>query len=310
MKRSLNYGAVREDTREERSLSKMAGMRKANNVLKRVLINAAFEHARRAFPTDASVRVYDMCAGKGGDIMKFLNAARGVRRSLLLHAVDAEQVSVDFAHGRAQAQSKEFRAEREEDGVRYPEDRYSVREGDCFAPGMTPRTADGEAFHIVSCQMALHYAAESEQRFNDTLDNIAAALEPNGVFVVSYAEGSCMLDYARLERQNDICSARLQVETLPEDSFFGVPVHVCVGTGEERRVNGVEYLLPAEVLEAGLARRGFTKVMHTGFHRLWDDATRCQTTAAMFRRDNVRLSRPEWDVIGLYAGGVFVKNAV
>lgn len=307
--RPTGYARVRSETRAERAKSDTIELRECNNLIKRILIRRGFERLPAAFPDALVVRVYDMCGGQGGDLKKLLCAAHDVDRSVLLYHKDLTAESSETAFKRADGMKfKEMQPERVNGrGVTIPDDVMNIRpSGDCFEAGSVPFPDDGQAFHVVNCQLAIHYAAATEGMLHTALDNIASALQPGGVLIVSYPEAACMRDYALRERQHEYCRVRF-LDTMPVDTTFGNAVHVLIGDPSSPKVNDPEPLLPAGVMERELEKRGFVKILHMGFQEIWDEATRRPQDAALLRARAPRPSRDDWDVIGLYYGGIFVK---
>jgi SAM-dependent methyltransferase len=149
--------AREQRTRDERSASALYPLLQWNNWVKATLIGQ--------FTAGLGLRVLDLCGGRGGDLAKWA-AAR--IRSLVL--VDISQDSVLEAQRRFDNKAnKTFAA--------------SFHHGDAAA--LDGIAAANGPFDVVSCQFALHYLFDSEERARATLKGVAARLVRGGQFLVT-----------------------------------------------------------------------------------------------------------------------------
>lgn len=152
-----HYNARPNNSTQERKKSTIYGVRSFNNFIKSLLIDM---YSR---PHDITL---DLGCGKGGDLLKWL---KGGIDGLI--GVDIADISIDHA-----------------------KDRYKNMRSKCFwvdfcvGDPFVDRLEDivhPDAFpvDIVSCQFALHYAFETEERLRTALSNISRVLKPGGKFI-------------------------------------------------------------------------------------------------------------------------------
>uniref|UniRef100_A0A6B2L714 mRNA (guanine-N(7))-methyltransferase n=1 Tax=Arcella intermedia TaxID=1963864 RepID=A0A6B2L714_9EUKA len=149
------------------------GLRKFNNWIKTLLIN---QYCQKGF------NVFDICAGKGGDLTKWAHAK--INR---LFFADIAEISVKDAVDR------------------YTKD-ISTRPklhaflptficADCHKPGLQQELErQAIPFDLVSCQFALHYSFESESSAKQFLTNVSCNLQPGGHFVATLPSASRIVD--------------------------------------------------------------------------------------------------------------------
>jgi len=152
-----HYNQVKQLGIKGREDSKIIRLRKFNNWVKSTLI-------QRYVPRSGTVM--DFCGGKGGDIGKYKHA----RIRELVH-VDHAETSVLQAVDRYNNRKNRFSA-------------MFVR-ADCFGVDLVKHVPWPEDlyFDTVSCQFAMHYAFESEDRVRMMLHNITSRLKPGGYFI-------------------------------------------------------------------------------------------------------------------------------
>lgn len=154
---SQHYNERRDEGRRGRQESPILRLRSLNNWIKSVLVNL---HTR------PGARVLDLCSGKGGDLQKWTRA-----QASSYVACDTAEVSVQQA------------LRRYNDLGRRPFP-ATFLVGDCFAKDVLSYIDDGVGtFDIVSCQFAVHYAFENEERVRRMLANVSGALKPGGFFI-------------------------------------------------------------------------------------------------------------------------------
>jgi mRNA (guanine-N7-)-methyltransferase len=65
--------------------------------------------------------------------------------------------------------------------------------GDCFKAGLFNSLPKDYQFDFVSCQFALHYSFETEQKARSLLENISSRLKPGGTFVGTIPNSSWLV---------------------------------------------------------------------------------------------------------------------
>ena len=151
-----HYNQRPELNKLERMDSRVYHLKCLNNWIKSVLI------ANYCKP---NARVFDLCCGKGGDLLKWSKARI------------QELVGADIADVSVQQASRRYK----EGSFRFPASFYA---GDCFSePISTIVPPQHSPFDFVSCQFALHYCFESETKARQAIKNIADSLRPGAYFV-------------------------------------------------------------------------------------------------------------------------------
>lgn len=115
-------------------------------------------------------RIVDLACGRGGDIGRF---ARAIGKPFDYVGIDVSANQISAARIR------------EKNGDWPAATRWAV--ADAFGPETISAIASmgcGSQFDVVSIQMALHYAAESEARMASAIDNAAALCKPGAAVVV------------------------------------------------------------------------------------------------------------------------------
>ncbi|KAJ3159971.1 mRNA cap guanine-N7 methyltransferase [Geranomyces michiganensis] len=280
-----HYNARPEVGLSRRKESPILHLKNFNNWIKSILIN---KYARRgAF-------ALDLCCGKGGDLLKWGKA--GIAD---LVGCDIANVSVDQARDRyRQGRGNRFRAEF------FP--------ADCFGTLIGDRLPRGHMFDLVSCQFALHYSFETEDKARIGLTNITKNLKPGGMFIGTIPDANWIVKKLRnaegLTFGNSVLTIKFeQKDTYPE---FG---HKYWFELKDAIDNCPEYLLrfPAFIRLAG--EYGLELVYKEKFHDLYQKGSTNPQYRDLLTRMNVlnpegTMSADEWEVAGLYMAFAFRKN--
>jgi mRNA (guanine-N7-)-methyltransferase len=161
-----------------RKSSSILHLRNLNNWIKSVLIN---QYVR---PND---NVMDFCCGKGGDLLKYIAAKIGY-----LVGVDIAEKSIE--HFKERYHSSHVRAH--SSGAVFPVQLFAA---DCFQESISDRIDPEIQFQAVSCQFALHYAFEKEDKLRQALKNITERLGVGGYFFATLPDANVILK--KLERE-------------------------------------------------------------------------------------------------------------
>ncbi|KAJ3146639.1 mRNA cap guanine-N7 methyltransferase [Geranomyces variabilis] len=280
-----HYNARPEVGLSRRKESPILHLKNFNNWIKSILIN---KHARRG------MFAMDLCCGKGGDLLKWGKA--GIAD---LVGCDIADVSVDQARDRyKQGRGNRFRAE--------------FFAADCFGELIGDRLPRGHMLDLVSCQFALHYSFETEEKARIGLTNITKNLKPGGFFIGTIPDANWIVKKLRntegLSFGNSVLTIKFeQKETYPE---FG---HKYWFELKDAIDNCPEYLLrfPAFVKLAG--EYGLELVYKEKFHDLYQKESQNPQYRDLLTRMNVlnpegTMSADEWEVAGLYMAFAFRKK--
>lgn len=154
-----HYDSIRNTDLSERQNSPIIHVKNFNNWIKAVLIRTY------AFP---GCKVFDMACGKGGDLLKWGKA--NVSKYI---GVDISPASIEDAMNRYKGRTsdKQYEMNFEADFMCF----------DCCKP--FPEKTFRMDLDIVSCQFALHYAFQSEERARCFIMNASRCLKNGGIFV-------------------------------------------------------------------------------------------------------------------------------
>ncbi|KAJ3309540.1 hypothetical protein HDU76_003579 [Blyttiomyces sp. JEL0837] len=279
-----HYNARPQVGREKRKESVIYHMKNLNNWIKSVLI------AKFVRPGDC---VLDFCCGKGGDLLKWSKS-----RISRLVGVDIASVSIEHASQRYREGRFKFSAEF-----------YSL---DCFQKPLSTVIPAGTKFDFISCQFALHYCAESEDRVKMAVENISSSLRSGGYFVATvpnaYRIVQKLMAAEGLEFGNSIYNIKFQTKT----SFptFGHKYNFELADAID---DCPEYLfhLPSFLKEA--EQKGLRLVFRKEFHEFLQEESQYDDNRSLLYRMNVlnaqgTISPDEWEASGLYLAFALRKD--
>lgn len=253
--------------------STMAGIRKTNNWIKRILIEKYCHEG---------MVVLDLCCGKGGDLLKYKN--QHIR----------SYVGVDFS-----AESLRAAMDRASPIVSF---HHRFIQSDLRAAAVDI----GRPAGLVSAQFCLHYFFESADTLRVFMDNVARNLAPGGYFVATFTDATVLRGLLRMAKERPSTNTLYDLQHLregaagPPTSVYGDKYVFSCGT---TITNSVEYMVDTWEL-ARIARVcGLEHVEGGNFHEFlyWEsvrDPSRCI---------HASMSRKEWEVINLYRVAVFQK---
>ncbi|KAL4712928.1 hypothetical protein ACJJTC_011998 [Scirpophaga incertulas] len=164
---AAHYNHIEEKGLDERFNSPIFYLRNFNNWVKSVLIKEFIDKLREK-DYGRSLKVLDICCGKGGDLGKW----KKCRVDRVVFA-DIAKVSVQQCQTRYE-------------DLRRRNDRLFNAEfiaADCTKDTLRDKYADPSIkFDVVSCQFGLHYSFESLVQARRMLTNISECLKPDGFF--------------------------------------------------------------------------------------------------------------------------------
>nr|XP_012230385.1 PREDICTED: mRNA cap guanine-N7 methyltransferase [Linepithema humile] len=165
-----HYNALEEKGLSYRNQSRIVYMRNFNNWIKSMLISDYANKVRKGFST--SLKVMDMCCGKGGDLFKW----KKIHISHLI-CTDIAQVSLEQCQQRyTDMMNKKGFKERSFTAEFIPADCTKVRLREKFKDPSIQ-------LDFVSCQFAFHYSFESLPQAECMLRNAAECLKTGGYFI-------------------------------------------------------------------------------------------------------------------------------
>lgn len=217
-----HYNTRKSHSMKDRRHSSIFGLRSFNNFIKALLID------HYSNPHDI---VLDLGCGRGGDLLKWLKA--GIDG---LIGLDIADVSIEHAKKRfSELKNKCFWTD------------FVV--GNCFDEAIED-IVHPDAFPVdtVSCQFALHYAFDTEERVLCTLGNISRALKKGGNFIGTIPDSeylSNQLKTGKKEWGNDIFGIRFK-DANPSgtwDSLYGNEYYFYLLEAVE---DVAEYVVPFE----------------------------------------------------------------
>ncbi|KAI8620470.1 guanine-N(7)-methyltransferase domain-containing protein [Chytriomyces sp. MP71] len=268
------------DARQESSILQLKNL---HNWIKSVLIR---RFARRG---DS---VLDFCCGKGGDLQKWIKADI----SNLIGA-DIANVSVQHAIERCRERNPRFNAKF-----------YTM---DCFVEPVES-IVQPSSIDLVSCQFALHYCAENEQKFDRALDNIALALRPGGHFIATIP--NCYRLIKKLEASPSLSFGNtkynVRFETKDHPSIFG---HKYWFQLEDAIDDCPEYVFHFPTFVRKAAERGLELVYEKPFHDLFNEEVMDAENRSLIYKMRVldeqgTISADEWEVSGIYMAVALKKR--
>lgn len=156
-----HYNNRKDQGRQIRNESDIIQMKNFNNWIKGVLISNSLRQVR----TSEKPIVFDLCCGKFGDVHKWHRERIGYL------------VGADIAHNSLLDAIGRYN--------RLPKNKFPVKliHADCGRVNLTPQLGQGIAFDLVSCQFAIHYCFETEQRAHTIFENATNCLRKGGYFI-------------------------------------------------------------------------------------------------------------------------------
>nr|XP_021185981.2 mRNA cap guanine-N7 methyltransferase [Helicoverpa armigera] len=166
---AAHYNHLEEKGLRERFNSPIYYLRNFNNWVKSVLIQEYTDKIREK-DYGRSLRVLDICCGKGGDLSKW-------QKARVEHVVFADIADVSVQQCQTRYEDLGARSR----GARLFSAEFIA--ADCTKDTLRDKYKDPSiSFDIVSCQFGLHYSFESLPQAKRMLTNISECLKPGGYF--------------------------------------------------------------------------------------------------------------------------------
>lgn len=296
-----HYSNRPQASREVRAQSVTIGLKSFNNWLKYVLLHLYCKRGDFAL---------DLCAGKGGDMNKWLRLGVG---ALVMADVASESVK--------QALERYVEARHRTNGggaLTFP---CHFVDADCSLPRLWQRDVpamsaflDYGLFDFVSCQFALHYAFESEARARALVDNAASRLRPGGHFVCTVPNAHKIVKRLRacspaLAYGNELYRIQVNAPSFADSDAiapFGAEYFFSLQDAVE---DCPEYLVHPRVLTQLAAECGLELVLHQTFEEFYDRQVNTGENRKLLqtmRADDI--GEQEWEAICVYSVFAFRKR--
>lgn len=245
-----HYDRQAKETRRERKKSRVINLRRANNLVKSKLIDAALdsivakkreETKKREADSGAKqkgegdqekVYVLDLGCGKGGDLPKWFAAAKRLGCFVYYFGIDISPGAIqelEKRYGETKHKSKQFLS-------------VEAVVGDFCAAKCLDFPPDWPVVDIVSAQFSLHYGFSSVATCRALFDNIGRFLDTDhGKLICTLVDSDCLkqrlVQEGRPFSASSARSAFLSSSSLGAAVEFGNSLYsVCVGEEDLRRL--------------------------------------------------------------------------
>ena len=196
---------VRTESNTRRDRSSIKNLRNLHNEIKRTLIEKVAGIVRSETKTD--VNLLDIAVGRGGDISKWKSAY--IKN---VFAFDKSRDSIESINPFNQGARERLR------NYKGLKTNVEFEVGDATNP--TPELISQVSqfvekngpFTIMSCQFALHYFFESEQRLRNVFEHFAGFIKPGGYFIGTTVDGLKIVDL--LKSQPEIHEPLLSIKKI------------------------------------------------------------------------------------------------
>ena len=256
-------------------------MRNFNNWIKSELINefVARLHFERIDGDNEGLCVLDLCAGKGGDMLKWREA-----RVRQVAFVDIAAVSMD--HCRARYQDMQQRRKEERHGGRMGCFEAEFLVADCTRVRLAECYSNpNQRFHLVSCQFSYHYTFESLVQAETMIRNAAECLQSGGYLLLTLPDSNEIVRRLRSSPSTHFGNEVYEV-CFPEGTskqhlaLFGARYHF--------KLHGVvdcsEFLVYLPALEHLAKRWGLRKVKYASFGQYYAERVKRPASRALLGR--------------------------
>jgi len=259
-----HYNAIGQGSIAGRAKSRIFYMRNFNNWIKSELISEYTTRLKVAAGSDrgreSGLRVLDLGAGKGGDMLKWREA-----RVQQVIFVDIADVSVEHCRARYLEMLQRRKAERHGGRGGCFEAEFLV--ADCTRNLLSERFSNPrQRFELVSCQFCFHYCFESLPQTEVMLRNAAELLTPGGYLLLTLPDANELVRRLRAAKAthfgNDVYQVRFPEGASKQHlALFGARYNFQL----QDVVDCPEFLVHLPVLEHLAAQWGLRKVKSVNF---------------------------------------------
>jgi len=296
-----HYNNRKDMHRQLTGNSPVQHLKNFNNWVKSVLIKLY---------TPKNAVILDFCCGKAGDLMKWRQAEPD-----FVTFVDNAYNSILDGTGRYSGAGKGARSK----GPMPFGAQFIV--ADCFQHDLLPHfVSSTPRFDLVSCQFALHYSFQTEDRANRAINNIVAHMKPGGHFVGTIPDANVLVRKLRAEPDgkmdfgNDVYRVRFDGTSKSfeqEKGYFGHKYNFFLKDSIDECD---EFLIPWQKLWKICVKNGLELVEKRNFHKFFYrhcDNPELRDLVARMRVLNASeagMSKDEWEGCFVYCAFVFKKK--
>lgn len=187
-----HYNSAPNQGLSGRNLSRIVHLRNFNNWIKSMLIAEHFKLLKQNKAKDYQFKVFDMCCGKGGDLLKWTK-----ENLKYLLACDIASNSVETYIERYEAKKKKIHN-------MFPAE-FVV--ADLTKERLRDKVKMPVLFDIVSCQFAFHYSFESLPQVECMLRNASENLAIGGYFIGTMPNAYDIVSRLRKAKSNSISNS-------------------------------------------------------------------------------------------------------
>lgn len=178
-----------EHSPQERYESPIIKLRTVHNKIKDELIKDVTHRLQHHFVSVERFDVLDLCCGRGQDVFKYLNTSRfrnwvGFDLSPGEISEAKKRIDSEIQHSTT---TKSFPHVASFNAFAYVRDCHALH-------GCVDTLPMEQQFHLVSCQFAVHYSLQSEERCKGLLNNVISRLLPGGYFICSFLNRARVLE--------------------------------------------------------------------------------------------------------------------
>ncbi|KAG5324828.1 MCES methyltransferase, partial [Pseudoatta argentina] len=213
-----HYNALEEKGLSQRNQSRIVYMRNFNNWIKSMLINEYVVKVRQGKSFGTSLKVLDMCCGKGGDLLKW-------KKANISHLIcaDIAQVSLEQCQ---QRYNDMVNKKGSKDRGFAPIFSAEFITADCTKVRLREKFTDPSIqLDFVSCQFAFHYSFESLSQAECMIRNASESLKPGGYFIGTIPDAYDLISrWQNCDGHkfgNDVYNVEFLNEDKTKPPFFG-----------------------------------------------------------------------------------------
>ncbi|EZA62748.1 hypothetical protein DMN91_007138 [Ooceraea biroi] len=257
-----HYNALEEKGLSQRNKSRIVYMRNFNNWIKSMLINEYIVKVKQGKSYGASLRVLDMCCGKGGDLLKW-------KKANISHLIcaDIAQVSLEQCQQRYNDMVNGKASNRGYAPI------YTAEfiTADCTKVRLREKFKDPSMqLDFVNCQFAFHYSFESLPQAECMLRNASESLRPGGYFIGTIPDAYDLVSrWQKCDGNkfgNDVFSIEFLCEDKTEAPLFGAKYNFHL----DGVVDCPEFLVYLPTLRKLALKHGLEMVMFERFDAFYE----------------------------------------
>jgi mRNA (guanine-N7-)-methyltransferase len=290
-----HYDGIKNQNEGDRKKSETYDLRIYNNWIKSVLIS---NYLKKIETKKKSI--LDICCGKGGDLKKWK-----ISKVFSVTFVDLVPKSIDDAKERYKRLSKYERP----NAIFISSNAHTLSLYDYL-------TKKGIVHDLVSCQFALHYSFESEEKAINLVKNISCGLKDGGYFIGTIPNERVLKE--KMKNKEDIKNYHFEIQYDKDQNFD------TAGYGQkyvfylQDAVDHVpEYLVNMELLKEIASNNNLEFVEEKNFKDFFEENRKEKEYCDLFKRmtnldidenSNIPLKKEFLEVIDLYVTFVFKKR--